>query len=119
MQRTATQELNNNCLFAATDTKFITISDGVHIITPSIEEKENLQLYPNPTHGSLTIILPEIIGITDLSVLDINGRTVYQLDLTNRSNGRINIDLGFLKPGSYVVRAKDKSRVLRAKCILE
>ncbi|MFM7080137.1 MAG: T9SS type A sorting domain-containing protein, partial [Bacteroidota bacterium] len=67
-----------------------------------------LVVYPNPTNGMLFISNRSNKAITSIEVFDIPGRLVY------KSNDNVNaIDLGFLRPGGYLVRmVTDEGQVI-------
>ncbi len=71
---------------------------GVHEVPPS-----DFSMYPNPTTGELTIVLPMIArGTADMRIVDIAGRTVHQHTFNN-TGGVNNFDLNGLHSGNYTV----------------
>ena len=71
---------------------------GVHEIPPS-----DFSMYPNPTTGDLSIVLPMIArGTADMRIIDIAGRTVHQQTFNN-TGGVNNFDLNGLHSGNYTV----------------
>ncbi|MBK6408990.1 MAG: T9SS type A sorting domain-containing protein [Flavobacteriales bacterium] len=71
---------------------------GVHEIPPS-----DFSMYPNPTTGDLSIVLPMIArGTADMRIIDIAGRTVHQQTFNN-TGGVNNVDLNGLHSGNYTV----------------
>lgn len=59
-----------------------------------------IKMYPNPGHGQTSLIFPYNAGKANISVIDISGRVV--LDLENQDNQSILIE--GLKTGVYFVR---------------
>lgn len=63
-----------------------------------------ISLFPNPTSGEITLDLTEQIDASKLSVIGIDGKEVY----TQRVNSqKVQIDLGSLPMGNYLVQVKD------------
>ena len=61
---------------------------------------DNLSIYPNPSNGVFTIELDGNLSNAKLSILDLNGRTVYaQAIVANKTN----IDLKTIANGLYTV----------------
>jgi hypothetical protein len=63
--------------------------------------KVNLSVYPNPTADLLTVQATGIMGNSMLLVQDLNGRVVYQQELTFQSSMKQSIDVGKLSTGLY------------------
>lgn len=59
-------------------------------------------IYPNPTNGSLNIKVNRDFGQVTISVLDLNGRMVYNSQ--ESLHGTINMELTNLKSGVYILR---------------
>ena len=58
-----------------------------------------LQVYPNPTTGQLTVVLPEA---ADVQLYDMMGRRLLSQHATE---GKTTFDLGGLPQGVYLLRA--------------
>ncbi len=69
-----------------------------------VEGQSGLEVgvYPNPTHGSLTINTPTP-GLLDVSILSITGSTMYHN--SSFESGQT-LDLSKLSSGPYVLRVK-------------
>ena len=63
---------------------------------------ESVELFPNPV--SKTLNLSNVIGYTELSIYDINGRKVYK---TNFGNSFLSINVSDLTNGMYLLQLKD------------
>ncbi|TXF91653.1 VWA domain-containing protein [Neolewinella aurantiaca] len=78
----------------------------------NVRKKGDLRLkaFPNPTPGPVTVKLPRSEGL--LSVIDLNGKLLQQLEVTGR---RQELQLGGLAAGTYILRYEDgeESRVVR------
>ena len=58
-------------------------------------------IYPNPTSGEVTILMPaELLGST-YSLFDLTGRKVLEGKIENT---KMKIDLGQLSDGSYMLK---------------
>ncbi|WP_417600045.1 lamin tail domain-containing protein [Owenweeksia hongkongensis] len=67
----------------------------------------NFDLYPNPTTGLVHINLLE--GVSDdneVVVTDLNGKVLLRRALINPETGTMDLDLGFLPKGMYMVRVR-------------
>ena len=62
----------------------------------------NFSIYPNPNYGSINIHSKIDVGSAQVSIMDINGRTVWSqtLELGNQTQ----IDANLLSSGIYLVR---------------
>jgi hypothetical protein len=114
----ASQSVKPDCLPASTDMKTITIIPDDNLGRNTIEER-NMKLYPNPTTGLITILLPELNERSVLSMIDISGRTVYQLNLYGSNNKIITLDLNFLEPATYIITVISKNQIIRNRIIIE
>ena len=83
-----------------------------------IEAAQQLVLYPNPTKGLLTIVLPNG-NFTELNVLDVAGRTVYSQLIKLTNNNSESLDLSVLQKGVYIILAKGVTATLRKKIVIE
>ena len=64
-----------------------------------------LQVYPNPTQGSLIIIWDEIPRPHEMSILDAQGKVLHQQNLRFAKS---TLNLSHLPPGIYLVQIKDE-----------
>ena len=67
-------------------------------------KKLNVSVYPNPSNGAATLILPEAAGSMDITIEDYTGRTVQRWTSYNSNNLQINQ----LRPGIYMIRVQSK-----------
>jgi uncharacterized protein YjdB/poly(3-hydroxybutyrate) depolymerase len=92
------------------------VSDGsTGIEIPNSDNESDISLSPNPlSTGSLSIKLPE--GATQLSILDITGKMVYQQKVTR---GEYLIDLSEFKSGGvYFVNVMTSTNSINKKLIV-
>jgi hypothetical protein len=76
------------------------------------------RIYPNPTHGLVNININNYIGDLKINVYDLNGRQVYNKNITNFNNTNA-IDLGSLSTGVYVLKLQGENLDYTEKIILE
>lgn len=88
----------------------IVLTQGIHQPAVKITSNDHLAdnlgtitVYPNPTTRSISIER-ERNGALAAILLDMNGRTVLQQQVTTTSS---NLDLSHLPPGIYVLRLSD------------
>ena len=90
----------NGCYaFNTTDNKIIIIKDSALGLT-EIQAKNKISIYPNPTTDYLNI--KGEIEITELKIIDLNGRTVNNFNLIDNQ-----IYLGDLENGIYFAKITD------------
>src|SRR5690606_27444555 len=66
-------------------------------------EFEQIALYPVPVKSELFLELPASISVSDISVYDAMGRMV--LNRENSTSNEIILNMNFLNPGLYLLRA--------------
>ncbi|MBL7940788.1 MAG: T9SS type A sorting domain-containing protein [Flavobacteriales bacterium] len=76
---------------------------------------EGLLLYPNPTSGILSVLIPVSIRQGTLEVTDGLGRTVLQQRFVG--NGRQGLDLGGLANGSYVITLRSDQSIYTGRIV--
>ncbi|MBL4753994.1 MAG: T9SS type A sorting domain-containing protein [Flavobacteriales bacterium] len=94
----------NGCLVASDSVVVLGIAD--------VNEKLNIRIYPNPTNGMLYIDQEQ--RDVQVEVLDLMGRLVLQVDLTNSGA----VDLSGLTNGTYYVRINNEEAVSITKKIV-
>ena len=88
-------------LFAEQDS----INDTITAVLPSTlfskkSQVSALSVFPNPTSGEITIA--NISGLSEITLMDINGKIMKMIDETDMMQQ--SIDLSFYKPGVYFLR---------------
>jgi hypothetical protein len=80
-----------------------------------------LTIYPNPTDGKITMILPSKKAFTgDLTISDASGAAVYTKNSISILSGVLeNIDLGSLSEGVYSVKLSSSSTVYFGRVIVK
>lgn len=73
-------------------------------ITNYFDGVYNLQLYPNPTNGELTVkMLNENVNIDSYSVLDLNGKTVIASTKLNENISSFIVNIENVDSGTYFI----------------
>ena len=76
--------------------------------------KSELKIYPNPTNGIFTI---ENKSIDSITIFDINGKVVEQINNIDKNTTTINIDISKQEKGIYFVKANIASKNIIGKII--
>ena len=102
----------NNFSFPVTYT--ITAEDGTtktYVVTVTVDKNplslnsinlEQVAVYPNPTKGELYVQAQ--VGSLSISVMDLQGRMVYNIDNPSYIGDMISIDLSTLESSVYMVQ---------------
>ncbi|MGE5107487.1 MAG: T9SS type A sorting domain-containing protein [Sphingobacteriales bacterium] len=61
-------------------------------------------IYPNPSHGNVNVIIPDINGVTDINLVDFSGRLVKQWNSFKAQN----LQLEGLKTGIYSLQISNR-----------
>ena len=77
---------------------------------------ENFELFPNPSNGIVNITLPA--AVSEINVLDVVGKVVYQQFNTAQKVGVEKLDLSALEKGIYFVKIKG-AKTLMKKVVIE
>ncbi len=77
----------------------------------------DIQVYPNPSKGSLNVVVPGNFGNAAISLEDMNGRTVQRM--SDSKSGTIK--LTNLKPGFYILRmqSKETGKMITKKIVVQ
>ncbi|MDQ3192181.1 MAG: T9SS type A sorting domain-containing protein [Bacteroidota bacterium] len=93
-----------------------TINSEAHTgIENGINKFEHFNIYPNPSNGTFTIVLPYENLKTDIVVYDAMGKISFQTITTGETN--INIDLTGFTPGLYFVKISNGEIVKMKKVV--
>ncbi len=90
----------------------------VTILFVGVEEtnENSILVFPNPVRDVLTIQLPEAFAQPNISVVDIQGRTVISQPSTSRT---VRLDLSSLASGNYILFLKQGETMLHHKIVVE
>lgn len=113
----ATDASDINCDSTVTTTvTFLDANDPACNVIIGLDDSsiEELNLYPNPSNGNVTIELNGIESVGQISIVDLKGRSVYEEAVFFNSNFRKTLDMD-LSTGSYLVRIITESDVITSK----
>lgn len=82
----------------------------------NVEDDVEISIYPNPTHGTITVNYSTKNTMESLSIWSITGNFINKF--TNIQSGE-SLDLSNLKTGVYIVLLKNEGSIIREKIILE
>jgi uncharacterized delta-60 repeat protein len=71
-----------------------------------------LRIQPNPTHGPLSVTIPEAFRAHQAEVLDTHGRLVWSMAMGTHE-GQVQLDPGAIPSGAYVLRLLDRNGMVR------
>lgn len=100
----------------ATDTFTICVEGYVLGLGDLNAEGIELNMYPNPSKGNVTIDLGSMQSKVEIAVLDLNGRTVMNKEFQSAKN--IQIDLSGQVSGTYLIRIQQDSEIQIRKLVL-
>jgi hypothetical protein len=95
---TITQD--NTCEF--TDQIFVSNLTGIYD-----EWSSQIAVYPNPAESEVSIVLPEGIKDADLSITDMEGKTIY---IKDGVSGNIQLNISNWSQGVYLLRISEDSK---------
>jgi len=92
------------------------------LATAPQELAQFVSVYPNPAHGTATLVLPAALRgaqATQVQVLDNLGRPVLTRSLAAAGAGSLELPLGQLAPGVYTVQAKTAVGLVAKKLVVQ
>jgi hypothetical protein len=78
---------------------------------------DDIQIYPNPTHGIVIINLKDLTGDTSIKIFDLKGSLVYSGDM--RNPGIYFINISEYRNGTYVIQTEREHHSSRQMIIKE
>ncbi len=115
-----TSDGNTTGLFSFTKWP-VYFSTGTRIISSVREFRQantEIQSYPNPFSGEVTISLPEeLSGPINIEVMNYTGQIVYSEERFADQGVKIPLNLKFLKPGYYLIRITNNYNTLTTKIL--
>ncbi|PZF72521.1 zinc-dependent metalloprotease [Taibaiella soli] len=85
----------------------------------NVEQKNNFDIYPNPTTGSFNISFNGSGVLKAIHVLDMMGKNVQTININNQQNGIYPIDLSGMSKGIYFVQCQFDEGVISRKIVLQ
>ncbi len=83
-------------------------------LTLNDNDQNNISLYPNPFNNWITINLPASNSKVELQIFDINGRLVFNKELTSSTNL---VELSNFNSGIYLARLTTNAKIITKKII--
>ncbi|MCL9804878.1 T9SS-dependent M36 family metallopeptidase [Flavobacterium amniphilum] len=81
-------------------------------------DKNNILIYPNPSNGLVNIKINSFAGLTNLQIVDLNGRIVYTKDKVDFSTEKT-FNLSHLQAGVYIIKLNGDTLNHTQKIILD
>ena len=106
---------------AATGRYAVVFGTAQPLATASAATAQLVSLYPNPAHGTASLLLPQALrtgAATQVSVVDNLGRVVLTRTLAATTN-QLDIPLGTVAPGIYSVQALTNAGVVAKRLVVE
>jgi len=92
-------------------------ASAVHDLSKSIQP---IPVYPNPTSGTFSIAIPEMIfGDITISIINTTGQVLKKFELQTTTSDLVDFNPGRLVPGLYYVVIQAKSGTFHASIIIE
>ncbi len=101
------QVLNEYCYFKVENCQFLQI--------PDMASANNLQVYPNPSSGSVAIVLPENATAGTLRVFNLEGKSILEQPI----NENLNRSISLKDAGVYTLEVQLGDEVHRRKLIIQ
>ena len=76
----------------------------------------NLQIYPNPSNGTLNIAVNASFGLESLEIYDVMGKKVYSVKL-NKESVVNSLNISSLKSGLYIVQIKSEDATVNRRIV--
>ena len=84
---------------------------------PLVANTTAISAFPNPTQNTVTLTDALLKQMDRLSVLDINGRTVMNVDFARKGMGTVTFNVSSLQSGSYMVRGTSNGRTITSRFV--
>jgi hypothetical protein len=81
-----------------------TSCDLITSIQPVDNEMDDIKIYPNPSHGSLTVEFDKSLNVEEIRLTDLLGRII----LTRQTGNLAKIEIGNLQNQTYILTIIDK-----------
>ena len=88
-------------------------TNSIDTITPSIQS-----IFPNPFEDQLTVNITDIRNRqVEVYVYDIFSRMIYSASYLVGDNGNLQVNLGFLSSGLYILKMESKDAIITSKIV--
>jgi hypothetical protein len=96
------------------------MQEAVVYVDPCTNIKENnlgeFKISPNPNNGSFEIYMTNITANTEIEILDLNGKVIYNNTISNKNQ---NINIENISRGVYIIKANQNGNVKTKKLIIQ
>ena len=96
------------------------MQEAVVYVDPCTNIKENnlgeFNISPNPNNGSFEIYMTNITATTEIEILDLNGKIIYNNTISNKNQ---NINIENISRGVYIVKANQNGNIKTKKLIIQ
>ncbi|MCX6231315.1 MAG: T9SS type A sorting domain-containing protein [Bacteroidetes bacterium] len=96
--------------------------DGTAQFDPSsvdmINQNNDINIYPNPNNGVFYLQISNKNDAFDIKIYNLLGQIVFAKSYNSAYNDIIELDVAFLKKGSYIVRYNSKTKLLNSKLVI-
>lgn len=92
-------------------TATVYVNNGIN----NINNNETFTIYPNPSNGNFTLIIPIALAQSQISIIDVNGKKVYE----NTSVAAGKLDINGIVTGVYTIKLEKESKVFSERLIIE
>lgn len=93
---------------------------GLVAVDPSVGGQGGFQLYPNPGHDRVQLLLDQAwSGETTVKVMDLNGRTLKAMVMDPAAKRNVTLEMGHLPAGIYLVECQNGSQRQVQKFVLQ
>ncbi len=79
----------------------------------------SIAAFPNPSNGLVTVTLPFINTNIDIQVMDVNGKLMDNLSMTQLNRSAYQLDMSNLAKGIYMINIKDAKSSVFKKIIIQ
>ena len=90
------------------------------LATDVITTDEGFVLYPNPTTGIFTVVVPDarLFGDASFVITDMTGKELYVLHTHNLTERATRLDISHYPRGSYMVKVEAEGAVYRQQVVV-
>lgn len=106
---------SNGCENFATETILVDPCTGID----ELSNDQDINIYPNPTTGIITIKFNGSLDATDVIVVNTLNKVVYTESIKKSSQNKTNIDLSSQTSGIYFIKLKTGGKEVNHKVILK
>ena len=86
--------------------------------TNDFASDKQLDIYPNPTSGVITLSSDDIVGEVQLAIYSIEEKVVYSKDHSMTKNASVQLDLNRLDAGIYIMKSSNGEKVTQQRLVI-